>query len=538
MALPNGIERNTPDAPTAAQTADELGRFQLEAQHVRLTQVILRDQTDIHNELVFEQEWLLHTAEHPLELAGNLFVLEDVLTGSGIIVLKSMALPHARPQPIAADVRVAQGARGGFVVQVLGGQGETPADWQLLDYSGGSVGCSAALHAFQQAQRPNTPAHRLPRFLSNTWGDRSRDSRVQHEFIAQEIEAGARLGVEVVQIDDGWMRGVTKNSARATHNAGVWEGFWAQDPDFWQPEPARFPQGLAPLVELARARGMQLGLWFGPDSAHDFASWQRDATCLLDFYRRLGIAHFKLDGIRMDTPAAQANLRRFMAAVLQGSAGQVVFDLDVTAQTRPGYFGAMAAGPLFVENRYTDWHRYWPHQTLRNLWKLARWVDPRRLRMEWLNHARNTEQYPQDPLAPASWTPDALFATVMCCNPLGWFEVSNLPQSYFEHAAPLVALWKQHRAALFGGVLLPIGCAPDGVSWSGFASLEEGGRAGYLLLFRQHAAERGQLRLPGAAAGALHCQPLAGSGQIELVDGQVRVSGVEPLGYLFARFES
>ena len=92
---------------------------------------------------------------------------------------------------------------------------------------------------------------------------------------------------------------------------------------------------------------------------------------------------------------------------LPGSSGQVVFDLDVTAQTRPGYFGAMEAGPLFVENRYTDWHRYWPHQTLRNLWKLSRWVDPRRLRMEWLNHTRNTEKYANDPLAPAAWSPDA-----------------------------------------------------------------------------------------------------------------------------------
>jgi alpha-galactosidase len=533
MEKPSGIEQDLPQQPIAQSTPDELGHFHLDQQHVRLTQVILRDQTDIHNELVFEQEWLLHTAEHDLELAGNLFVFENVFTASGKIVLKTEALPHARPQPVPADVRVTPGAKGGFEVSVLGGESER---WVLLEYSGGEVGRTAALHAYQQSQRPDTLAHRLPRFLSNTWGDRSRDSRIEQGFIAREISAGSRLGVEVIQIDDGWMQGVTKNSARSAQAGGVWEGFWNQDPHFWQPSPERFPDGLEPLVEVARARGVQLGLWFGPDSWNDFANWQRDADCLLDFYRRLGIAHFKLDGIRMDTPAAQTNLRSFMSAVLSGSDGQVLFDLDVTAQTRPGYFGAIEAGPLFVENRYTDWHRYWPHQTLRNLWKLARWVDPRRLRMEWLNQTRNAGQYPNDPLAPAAWAPDALFATVMFSNPLGWFEVSNLPRSYFERAAPLVAIWKQEREALFGGTLLPVGAPPDGVSWSGFVSLSKGGSEGYLLLFRQLGGEVGRVRLP-VPSGRLCWKRLAGSGRLEIVDGEALAYGVEPLGYIFAHFE-
>lgn len=535
MNQPTGIETEQPDR--AFQTkAHVVERFHLPQQHIRLTQVILRDQTDIHNELAAEQEWLLHPAERELLLSGNLFIFEDLLTGSGRIVLKAEALPHARPQPIPADLQVTPGERGGFEISILGAAEDRGERLHLLEYTGGVLGRTAALHAFQQAQRPASPAHRLPKFLSNTWGDRSRDSRVQQAFIESEIEAGARLGVDVVQIDDGWMRGVTKNSARAANRGGVWEGFWNQDPDFWQPNQERFPEGLEPLAARARARGMELGLWFAPDSWQDFANWQRDAACLLDLYHRLGIAHFKLDGIRMDTPAAQENLQAFLAAVLAGSGGQVIFDLDITAQTRPGYFGAMNAGVLFVENRYTDWHRYWPHQTLRNLWSLARWVDPRRLRMEWLNHARNPELYPADPLAPERWAPDALFATVMCSNPLGWFEVSNLPARYFEEAAPLVSLWKQERARLFEGVILPIGSAPDGVHWSGFLALAEGGRTGYLLAFRQLAQPTCRLYLPGVGADSLPCERLAGSGTVQIQGGEAHIQGVEPLGYLFARF--
>ena len=45
-------------------------------------------------------------------------------------------------------------------------------------------------------------------------GDRSRDARINEAFLLKEIDAGAALGVDVVQIDDGWQKGRTANSAR------------------------------------------------------------------------------------------------------------------------------------------------------------------------------------------------------------------------------------------------------------------------------------------------------------------------------------
>ena len=147
----------------------------------------------------------------------------------------------------------------------------------------------------------------------------------------------------------------------------------------------------------------------------------------------------KIDGVKATTKQSEDNLQRFFDRVLAESQGKVTFDLDVTAEIRPGYFGAMRVGPLFVENRYTDWHSYWPHQTLRNLWKLAQYVDPLRLRIEFLNNSRNQANYPDDPLAPGRYSPAYLFAITMIANPLGWFEISNLPASYFEQIPPLVA---------------------------------------------------------------------------------------------------
>jgi alpha-galactosidase len=490
--------------------ADALEVLDLAPQHLKLAQVRLVDQTDVHNELVFEDEWLLHTAER-LRLSGNLFILENPLTSNGLIFLKEAPLPHARPVRTAADLTYDPANRR---IALLG-QGYRHV---VLAYSRGRAGRIDAVHNYQRQLRTYDPK-RDGMFLSNTWGDRSRDGRITAEFITTEVEAGAKLGVDAVQIDDGWMLGRTSNSVRAN---GVWSGFWAANPNFWDVDPQRFPNGLDTIVKLARSRGMGFGLWFGPDSANDFANWQKDADKILELHRTLGVNYIKIDGVKAPTKASEANLRRFFDRVLEGSHGAVSFDLDVTAEIRPGYFGMINVGPLFVENRYTDWHRYWPHQTLRNLWKLAQYVDPLRLRMEFLNNTRNPQQYPDDPLAPALYSPSYLFATVMFSNPLGWFEVSNLPAAYVEELRPLIAKWKQERPRMLGGTIVPVGDAPDGVSWTGFVSASDSGSAAYALLFRElNASAEHEFDAPMLASRDYTATVLGGSGSATARNGRI-----------------
>lgn len=516
-----GIELD-PSPTVARPAAAALETFTLARQHVRLIQVTLRDQTDIHNELVAESEWLLHPAEADLRLTGNLFILEDTLCGDGLIFLKLTALPHARPVQSGTDFRVC----GGRDVTLLGG-----GPWVTLAYAGGRAGRTMALQTFQRQLRPYEPA-RDGLFLSNTWGDRSKDARLTEEFLLTEVAAGARLGVDVVQIDDGWQRGRSVNSVRA---GGVWQGYWAADEHFWEPDPERFPNGLRPVIEAARRHKLRFGLWFGPDSSADFANWKRDAAKVLQLHRELGVDYFKIDGVKAPTELSEQNLRRFFDQVLTETAGRVVFDLDVTAEIRPGYFGLPHVGPIFVENRYTDWHRYWPHQTLRNFWRLAHYIDPLRLRMEWLNHERCREKYADDPLAPARYRPAYLFATTMFANPLGWFEVANLPAGYFTDAAPLIRLWKKHRAAIFAGQILPIGESPDGTAWTGFVSVAPDRRRGHVLLFREtNDRPQAVLAAPLFAAGAFRVTRLAGIGRLRLRDQELIGEIPQPREFLFA----
>jgi len=521
----------------AKPASDLLDSLTLNVEHVLLTQVTLIDQTDAHNQLVLENDWLLQRNEKPVQLVGNLFIVENSITHAGLVFLKFAPLPHARPVPNPWDLEAVVHGRNiqcTFSGNGLDASGGPGYPYVVLAYTGGRAGRTQTLQTFQRQLRPYVP-QRDGMFLSNTWGDRSRDARINADFMRREIDAGSALGVDVIQIDDGWQTGRTMNSARGP---GVWNGFWADNPNFWQPDATRFPGGLSTLVRQAAFKGMKFGLWFAPDSSNDFSNWKRDAGRLLELHRQDGINYFKIDGVKALTKAGERNLRQMFSTVQAESKGEVVFDLDVTAETRPGYFGVPDAGPIFVENRYTDFHGYWPHQTLRNLWQLAAYVDPLRLRMEVLNNQRNEALYSDDPLAPAIYPADYLFATVMFANPLGWFEVSNLPAGYTAKMSKLVTTWKTHRQELFSDTILPIGEAPDGTNWTGFAAFNHEHTSGYVLLFRGVGAPPDwTTHLPVFGQGRHAAHLLGGAGTITVNEGEVKAQIAESPGFIWVQID-
>ncbi len=200
-------------------------------------------------------------------------------------------------------------------------------------------------------------------------------------------------------------------------------------------------------------------------------------------FHEYGIRTFKIDGVEIPDKRAETNLRRMLEAVLEATGQQAVFNLDVTAGHRFGYFDFTQYGNKFLENRYTDWSNYYPHWTLRNLWMLSRYVPSRTLQVEFLNKWRNPANYPaDDPLAPAKVPFDYLFAVTMPAQPLAWFEAGSLPAEAFDIAG-LLQTYREHCEALHSGTLLPIGESPCGTGWTGFQSCAGG--AGYFLIFRE-----------------------------------------------------
>ena len=521
-------------AAVSVGEAAEAGGTAIPQAHPRLTIVRLQDATDRHNELVFETEYLLAANELPFDVTAPAVFWEDSLSGEGTAYFRQAPLPHARTAK-TPDFHI--DPTGGVTVL------ESPYPCVTVGYSGGAVGRVRAMTDFQRGLRPYVSG-RDGVFLSNTWGDGNRDSRINEKFLLREIDAGAELGVDVIQIDDGWQAGRSANSAAIAKRAdGRWGRFW-DDPHFWDVDPVRFPNGLKPLIESARAKGMRFGLWFGPDSSNDAACWEKDATFLLSLHRTLGISYFKLDSMRTETPLALERQTKLMRRLIADSGAKITVDLDVTDGVRPGYYGFPEIGPVFVENRYIakgDCRLWWPHLTLRNFWSLARYVDPARLRMEVLNPERMPELYaPDDPLAPVKWPRDAIFAISMFASPLGWFEIQNLSPGTVAFWKPLIETWKRHRDAIHEGYIHPVGSRPDGVSWTGFVASARDGRSGYVLLFRE-LSDRSDFTLDLSGmidSKELSASVIGGRGRAELTGESLKVSVADRLDYIWLKLDS
>lgn len=511
-AAPAGSDTGMIESARAPARADQflVDRLALPGRHWRANTVRFVAATDHNDNLVHRGTALLYREDQ--RLAGNILRLEPV-TGEGQIWLLKEA-------PAGADQLGWPGHD--FVARIgdvgVSGAGFAPADLapdRWTEAYASVVGVAApGDHAFEEALRAHMervrrhdPA-RDAMLMSNTWGDRSRDSRMTEAFMTAEIDAAASLGLTHVQLDDGWQAGLSRNSASSAGQR--WEDWTAED---WRPHPERFPNGLAPLVAHARAKGVALGLWFNPSQANDYAAWARDADILIDYWRRHGIAHFKIDGIQVPTKAAETNLRRFYDRVTEASGGAVHFNTDVTAGRRPGYFFLNRYGSIFLENRYTDWSNYYPYRTLRNLWMLAHYVPPQWLQVEFLNVARNAGRYEAgDPLAPAAVGQKGAFAVTMAAQPLAWMEVSGLTDEAAEALRAQLAAYRRHRDAFHAGRIFPVGDEPDGAAWTGFQSIA-GDSTGYLLVYREPLAPaEGIIRTRLPEGRAVRLEPVAGTG--------------------------
>ena len=515
----------------AAEANDALSIFH---RHLKTTSFECRDQTDHRDRLVVADERQLMSYDQQFSVATTCLDVQDQINGEGLAFVRLAPMPTSRP-----------GQVDDFIVEADAPQRLTPLanGYPLAElvYAGGAAGRRRALTAFQRALRPFRPG-RDGVLLSNTWGAGNRDSRICQDFLLKEIEAGARIGVDVIQIDDGWQRGRSANSQKkvAAGQKKVWTGYWAASPDFWKEDLERFPDGLGFLAKKAAEKGMRFGLWFGPDSSDDAANWERDADCLIDYHRRLGIDYFKVDSMKLFTPLALERNRKMFDKMLAASNGEMVFDLDCTAEVRPGYFGVPDIGPLFVENRSSRRMAYWPHCTLKNLWDLAQVVDPVRLRMEFNNPDTERARYAWSPLGHPRYRPDALFATVMAASPLAWMELSDVSEASVAALAPLVKTWKAERARWYGGVIHPVAEHPDGFAWTGFVSEAADGKGGYALLFRElnESASYSLDLAPifGRGAAFKSAQVIGGRGTASFDGSRLAVTIPEKLDFVWVKF--
>ncbi|MEM9420861.1 MAG: hypothetical protein AAGA25_17695, partial [Planctomycetota bacterium] len=364
-----------------------VAEYPLKGQAFDITVVTLWDRTDSHDELVRIESSTL-ASDDTQAFTGGIFVVEEQANERGMIFVRRSPMPESRPNATDRDIQLRkQGDE--LSVTLYRAESEDEQDlWQALPFEGGDLGRTMALQIWERSLRPDSELHRVPRFVTNTWGDRSRDSRITEEFILREIDAARSIGADVVRIDDGWQMGLSGNSAfQGEMKTEGLTGFWGVSNEFWEVHPERFPNGLGPVLDRAKEAGVEIGLWYAPDSDNELANWEKDADQIVSLYKKYGVRFFKIDGLDVVSPLAQERIHQLLDRVRDASDSQVLLMIDITGNhKRPGFLGAIGEGNLFVQNRYTDWGKYWPHRTLRSLWRLSHWVDPGRLRFEILNN--------------------------------------------------------------------------------------------------------------------------------------------------------
>lgn len=137
----------------------------------------------------------------------------------------------------------------GEVVLAPGEAHRTP--WLLGSCS--TTGLDAVSHRFHRWLRGESPRTRRPRpVVVNTWEAVYFD----HDLgaLTELADAAAEIGAERFVLDDGWFTG------RRDDRAGL--GDWTVDRAVW-------PDGLQPLVDHVRSRGLEFGLWVEPEMVNE-----------------------------------------------------------------------------------------------------------------------------------------------------------------------------------------------------------------------------------------------------------------------------
>ncbi len=479
LFLKKGLEGDSNGINHPEETFDEILVFP--GKQWKYESIRFLDRTDQNNNLVqLDQHYGFY---RPTRVHGNILIASDLSSLERIFIIKECPLGESQLEYPGFDfetkwgeIRVAN--MGALYSEVLpgqwfrcygmvlgsGGTSEHTTMWNIREY-------------MKRLRRRDQIADEM--IMLNTWGDRGQDGRINEDFTLKELQLGNRLGITHLQLDDGWQQGLSKNSRSA--DGKLWDQWSRED---WNPHPSRFPSGLSPIANAAQQLGIEMGLWFHPSNAGSYAAWEQDVDIILDLHSRFGIRAVKIDGMELSDKNADLRMREMFNLISEKTGGRIIFNVDVTAGRRGGYFYLNEYGNIFLENRYTDWGNYYPHWTLRNLWQLSRYVPPEILQIEFLNGWRNPHKYDDaDPTRPSTLPFEYLFAVTLAGQPLAWMELSGLPEEAFG-IGPAIKTYQGIMQDLHAGYIFPIGEEPNGNSWTGFQSIRDE-KSGYFLVYRE-----------------------------------------------------
>lgn len=397
------------------------------------------------------------------------------------------------------------------------------ASWCIV-YTQADRGCETALKRFDAARYPLDEGRDIY-VQANTWGssitgEESRLAAIESEVL-KELESCADLGIDTLQIDDGWQVAPGHRSHNPEENG-------------WHPHPESYPEGWTNVKKRSQELGVKLGLWA--------AAMPVSLEELKRNYQEGGFLTYKLDFADLKSNENIRALTQKVRDFIKCTGHAVRVNWDVTEVSRRyGYFFAREYGCLYLANRKPvspPSTTYRPHTMLRDLWQLSRYINVRKIQGSIQNVDRVNQQ-----LSDANQHPqDYCVAITLMGTPLFFQQTAYYTEEARKQIRPLLAVYKEHQKAIFRGAVYPVGSKPDNYSWAGFQSHNAVSNSGYLTIFRELNNEEPtfEMKLEFLAGRSLSITNLMDKKQRVVTvgaDGMVEFAIEQAPGYLFLSYE-
>ncbi|MCG8450356.1 MAG: hypothetical protein MI725_12370 [Pirellulales bacterium] len=406
------------------------------------------------------------------------------------------------------------------------------ATWVVL-YQGDPWDGNLALKQFDRFRYPIDPQRDMY-IMANTWGTEDKRPPCLHaareENVLRELESVADLGIDVLQIDDGWQtpQWTTAVSARQVQRG---EGALQVFGDY-----AVYPDGWNRVREKAERLGVTLGLW---------AAWTAPTDALQKNYDLGDFKYFKLDFALLNTKNKYDGLARKARELIKHSNYSARVNWDVTEiATRMGYFSGREYGNIYLANRKTRTVRhpvlYVPYKVLNDAWNLSKYVNLNKFQVT----VQNVDNVLPDVRTDAAQhSHDYAVGIALMSSPIFFQETRYYEGAARERIRKILSVYKKHRAAMYEGYVFPIGDEPDNHSWTGFQNHNPQTGGGYLTLFRERLNQSTSqtLRLRFVKGAKLRISNLlTGESTLQRVDesGAMEATMAEAPGFLFLRYEA
>jgi hypothetical protein len=349
------------------------------------------------------------------------------------------------------------------------------ANW-IIVYKGADDDRQLAIKKFDRIRYPIDPDRDIY-ILANTWGSGNKRKAAIEGNVLTEIQSAAELGIDALQIDDGWQvpPGLT----------------WQYTVD-WLPYPTRYPQGWKNVVHAAKRHNIDLGLWV-PSGMHAQSNLDKygDVTAtdaeLRANYDAGHFKYYKFDFSFLKDYQAREDLVKRTRDFILYTNHSVRVNWDVTEnEPRIGYYYAREYGNIFLSNRmllnmpHAD-YVYIPHLMLREAWQVAKYLNLNKFQV----NVQNIDLVLPTHSDAYKHNHPYTVAIALMANPLFFQETHYYSHKARKEIRDLLTIYKKYRDEIYQGYVFPISEKPDNKSWPAFQCHLPNTNAGYLMIFRE-----------------------------------------------------